>query len=99
MVVAPDSGIDDRSLDVYVIRLGRRRDLVGVVWYLRSGDFVKEEGVDHFRTRRVLLETEPELAINVDGELVAQTPQEFSIVPNALRVIVPEGSTGARYDG
>ncbi len=98
MVVAPDAGIDDRYLDVYAIRLGRKRDLVGVARYLKSGDFVKSEGVDHFRTRRVALETEPELAINVDGELVGRTPQEFSLAPNALHVIVPENSTAARYD-
>ena len=98
MVVAPDSGIDDRHLDVYAIRLGRRRDLVGVARYLRSGDFVKNESVDHFRTRRIHLTTEPALAVNVDGELVAQTPQEFSVAENALRVFVPEGSTAARQD-
>lgn len=98
MVVAPGSGIDDRYLDVYAIRLGRRRDLIGVARYLKSGDFVKSEGVDHFRTRRVLLETEPELSINVDGELIARTPEEFSIAPNALRVIVPETSTAVRLD-
>ena len=98
MVVAPDSGIDDRHLDVYAIRLGRRRDLVGVARYLRSGDFVKNESVDHFRTRRIHLTTEPALAVNVDGELVAHTPQEFSVAENALRVFVPEGSTAARQD-
>jgi len=98
MIVAPGSGIDDRYLDVYAIRLGRRRDLVGVARYLRSGDFVKSESVDHFRTRHVILETEPELSINVDGELVAQTPEEFSVAPNALHMIVPETSTSARKD-
>jgi YegS/Rv2252/BmrU family lipid kinase len=98
MVVAPGSGIDDRYLDVYAIRLGRKRDLVGVARYLRSGDFVKSEGVDHFRTRRIRLETEPELSINVDGELVAHTPQDFSVAPNALRVVVPKTSTTARRD-
>ncbi len=98
MVVAPGSGIDDRYLDVYAIRLGRKRDLLGVARYLRSGDFVKSESVDHFRTRRIILETEPELSINVDGELVAQTPEEFSVASNALRVIVPESSTAARHD-
>ena len=98
MVVAPGSGIDDRYLDVYAIRLGRRRDLVGVARYLKSGDFVKSESVDHFRTPRVTLETEPELPINVDGELVARTPEEFSVASNALHVIVPETSTAARLD-
>ena len=98
MVVAPGSGIDDRSLDIYAIKLGRRRDLVGVARYLKSGDFVKNESVDHFRTSRVLLETEPELPVNVDGELVARTPEEFSVAANALHVIVPETSTAARMD-
>jgi diacylglycerol kinase (ATP) len=98
MVVAPGSSIDDTSLDIYAIRLGRRRDLVGVVRYLKSGDFVKSEGVDHFRTQRVRLETEPELPINVDGELVAHTPEQFSVASNALRVLVPEISTAARRD-
>jgi YegS/Rv2252/BmrU family lipid kinase len=98
MVVAPEAGIDDRELDIYAIRLGRSRDLLGVVRYLKSGDFVKSECVDHFVTRRVRLETEPELSINVDGELVARTPEEFSIASNALHVIVPETSTAARLD-
>jgi diacylglycerol kinase (ATP) len=98
MVVAPESGIDDRFLDIYAIKLGRRRDLVGIVRYLKSGDFVRNESVDYFRTGRVLLETQPELPVNVDGELVAQTPEEFSVAPNALHVIVPETSTAAQMD-
>ena len=99
MVVAPGSGMDDGTLDVYAIVLGRTRDLFGIARYLRSGDFVKSESVDHFRTSRVVLETEPDLPVNIDGELVAHTPQEFSVAANALRVIVPEGSTTARLDG
>jgi diacylglycerol kinase family enzyme len=98
MVVAPGAGIDDRYLDVYAIRHGRKRDLVSVARYLKSDNFVESESVDHFRTRRVLLGTEPELPVNVDGELVARTPKEFSLAPNALRVIVPEASTAARRD-
>jgi diacylglycerol kinase (ATP) len=98
MVVAPEAGMDDKSLDVYAIKLGRRRDLVGVARYIKSGDFVKNEGVDHFRTRRIRVETDPALQVNVDGELVAKTPEEFSVAENALHVIVPETSTAARHD-
>lgn len=98
MVVAPDSGIDDGSLDVYAIELGRHRDLVGIARYLKSGDFMRSEGVSHYRTERVLLETAPPLPLNVDGELVAKTPQLFSVAHNALKVLVPPHSTAARRD-
>lgn len=98
MVVAPDSGMDDRVLDVYTIELGRHRDLVGVARYLKSGDFVSNGSVNHYRTSRVHLETEPDLPVNVDGELVAHTPLTFSVAPNALKVLVPHSSGAARYD-
>ncbi len=98
MVVAPESGIDDRSLDVYAIELGRRRDLIGVARYLKSGDFIRSEGVSHYRTERVRLETKPELPVNIDGEVVTRTPQDFSVVHNALKVIVPLESTAASRD-
>ena len=98
MVVAPESGIDDKLLDIYAIDLGRQRNLIGVARYLKSGDFIKMEGVHHFRTSRVGLESDPELAVNIDGEVVARTPQDFSVVQNALHVLVPEGSTTASYD-
>lgn len=98
MVVAPDSGIDDRSLDVYTIEIPRHRDLIGTARYLKSGDFIRSEAVNHYRTSRVVLETEPELAVNVDGELVARTPQSFSLAPNALKVLVPQDSSAASRD-
>ena len=96
MVVAPNSGIDDRTLDVYAIELGRHRDLIGVARYLKSGDFIRNESVSQYRTTRVRLETDPEMLVNIDGELVATTPQDFSVAGNALKVIVPQASTAAR---
>jgi diacylglycerol kinase (ATP) len=98
MVVSPQSGIDDRRLDVYAIELGRHRDLFGVARYLKSGDFIRSEAVSQYRTERVRLETEPDLAVNIDGELVTRTPQEFSVAHNALKVLVPPESEAARRD-
>jgi diacylglycerol kinase (ATP) len=98
MVVALESNIDDKTLDVYAIDLGRQRDLIGAVRYLKSGDFIKTDGVHHFRTPRVRLETDPELPVNIDGELVSRTPQDFSIANNALDVLVPQESAAARHD-
>jgi diacylglycerol kinase (ATP) len=98
IVVAPEAGIDDRRLDVLAIELGRPRSLLGVARYLRSGDFIRMEGVHHHRTERVRLETEPELPINIDGEVVTSTPQDFAVDHNALKVIVPRESSAARQD-
>jgi diacylglycerol kinase (ATP) len=98
IVVAPEASIDDRRLDVLAIELGRPRTLLGVARYLKSADFIRMEGVHHHRTERVRLETEPELPINIDGEVVTSTPQDFAVDHNALKVIVPRQSAAARQD-
>jgi diacylglycerol kinase family enzyme len=79
--------------------MGRHRDLFGAARYLKSGDFIRNESVSQFQTSRVILETDPVMPVNIDGEVVAQTPQDFSLAHNALRVLVPEGSTAASYEG
>ena len=56
------------------------------------------EGVHHYRTERVQLETEPDLSINIDGEVVTSTPQDFSVDHNALKVLVPQESTAVHRD-
>jgi len=98
MVVAPESGIDDRTLDIYAIELGRSRTLIGAARYLKSGDFIKVEGVHHFRTQQVRLETTPDLPVNIDGEVVARSPKDFSVAQNALDVFVPQKSAAASHD-
>jgi diacylglycerol kinase (ATP) len=95
MVVAPGSGIEDHALDVYAIEATAAPDLTRIAWGLRTGDFVDDERVHHWRTRRVRILTNPPLLINLDGELVFRTPKTFSVIPDALKVLVPQPSREA----
>ncbi|MDQ3506662.1 MAG: lipid kinase [Actinomycetota bacterium] len=99
LAVSPEAGMDDGTLDVYTIEMGRHRNLFGIARYLRSGDFINYEGVEHYVTKRVHLETDPEQKINIDGEVVAASPEEFTVEKNALKAMVPESSNAARFDG
>ena len=97
--VSPTAGIDDHLLDVSVIVRGRLRDHVDIARLLKDGSFVHHDRVVHVTTRAVRLETEPALPVNLDGEVVAQTPGTFTVDRNALLVVVPKGSTAAVLDG
>lgn len=96
--VSPTAGIDDHALDVYAIAKGRFRDHVSIARFLRDGSFVEHENVLHLTTRRVVLRTDPNEPVNVDGEVVVFTPQEFGVDRNALDVLVPHESTAAHHD-
>lgn len=96
--VSPTSGIDDHTLDVYAVPRGNLRQRAAVASQMRNGSFVEHSHVTHVSTRRVRLGADPEQAINLDGEVIASTPQEFRIHRNALDVLVPHDSTAATHD-
>ncbi len=86
--VSTTAGIDEGALDLYVV--GRR----GPWELLRVA-----RPVASYRTDQVLVKTDPPMAINVDGELRGQrTPVRITVARNALRVLVPAGSSAARLD-
>lgn len=97
--MSPTAGIDDHMLDVYAIRRGGFRDHVSVARRFRKGTFVNHSNVTHLKTRRILLRADPEQRINLDGEVVATTPQLLEVHRNAINVLVPQESTAAEHDG
>ncbi|MFF1254768.1 lipid kinase [Pseudarthrobacter sp. NPDC058329] len=98
-MVSPTAGIDDHLLDIYAIPAGRLRDHVSIARLLKDGSFVKHERVYHLTSRSVRLVTEPPLSVNLDGEIAAVTPTDFTIQRNAVHVVVPQSSTSALFDG
>jgi YegS/Rv2252/BmrU family lipid kinase len=97
-VVAPEAGIDDHTLDVYAVPRGTARQRLQVARHWASGAFVERDHVLHVRTRAVRVTTEPSLPVNIDGEIVADTPQLFGIHRNALLVLAPPDTGAARLE-
>jgi len=96
--VAPNASIDDHLLDVYAIERGTWRDHVSIARFLKDGTFVEHERVHHLTTRAVRVSTDPGLPVNLDGEVVARTPADFTLERNAVRVVVPHDSRAADLD-
>ncbi len=98
MALSPAVKIADGKLDVFFLKKANvpgliqiaskmmgleRRDLSEVVPDL---DVLKE--VNHWQVESVLIETDPQLEIQVDGDVVATTPQLMRVLPGALEVVV-----------
>ena len=43
----------------------------------------------YFRTKDVIIEATPGHDIDVDGEILAETPAHFTLLPQALKVMAP----------
>lgn len=103
---APNVKVDDGLLDVIVVRradLGTLAALIASAAGLDQVDSPEaeqvvdaEEAMQHWQARQITVEAEPPQTVQVDGELIHPTPVSTEVIPQALRVIVPELEEPAR---
>jgi diacylglycerol kinase family enzyme len=89
--IARDAGPDDRQLAVY--RLGdasRHRLASATLRHVLAGHRRSLDEDAFITTRDVHVETDPPMPVDVDGEIRGRTPVQVSLLPNALRVMVPQ---------
>jgi YegS/Rv2252/BmrU family lipid kinase len=85
--------LDDGVLAVYTLGTRSRWDLLRTMALLRFRMPHHRPGDIFLRTTAVRVETEPAgKPVNLDGELRTTTPVSFTVVPRALRVLVPPAS-------
>lgn len=89
--IARDAGPDDRRLAVYRLGDESRHRLAGATLrHMLAGHRRSLDEPAFIITREVHVETDPPLPVDVDGEIRGRTPVTVTLLPNALRVMVPQ---------
>ena len=81
--------IDDGLFDVVVFK---RLGYLEIIKYLQDVVFsseIRTPEVEYFQTRHLRVESEEEVPVELDGELVGNCPVEFTLRERGLRVLVP----------
>lgn len=92
--LCPSAVIDDGLFDVCILQ---KRDSIAL---LRSGISVimnnhrRMRGISFNRASSVLVSSPHKVLVQSDGDIIGATPIGFSIVPRALRVMVPREPAG-----
>jgi diacylglycerol kinase (ATP) len=84
------AALDDGLLDVIVFR---RLGYLEIIKYLQDVVFSSEirvPEVEYFQTRRLRVESDQTVPVELDGELVGNCPVDFSLQERSLRVLVPK---------
>ena len=90
----PAASAQDGVFHVYIMR-GASRAQIGKMWTaFLAGKPNEPPDAEIFTASSVRIETTPAQKIDVDGEILAETPADFAIVPRALRMMLP-ASAGA----
>lgn len=92
MVVAEDAAIDDQRLDLYSLETKQWWQILALLPTMRQGNQSILPGVRVLQGQEIEIRTSKPRSINTDGEITTRTPAKFSVLPQALRVIVPAKS-------
>lgn len=83
------ASVSDGLLDVVVMKNADVFEVAKVLTNAIGG----AENLPHWQGREITLNVDPAQPIECDGEMIDPTPVTVSIVPQALRVIVPNAAT------
>lgn len=81
---------DDGLLDVAVITATRPDQLARVIARMATRRMFDSPLVEWFTTRELSFESDPPMAMQLDGDVAMQTPVRISVVPDAVTIVVPE---------
>ncbi len=85
-----EASLYDGLLDVCVFR---GSDYLSIIRYMRGalfGSLSKFSDVSYFKAKNLVVESNREVPLEVDGELSGHSPVRFAIKPGRLRVLAPE---------
>ncbi len=84
----PAAVADDGQLDLSLIRPIHFWHILFRFHYLFNGGIYRIRHILQKRGSRIRIESSPEVSVEVDGELLGETPLEFTILHRAIRIVV-----------
>ncbi len=90
----PEAKPNDGLLDVCIIRGGSVPDLLGALPSLLKPDStMRDANVIRFQAKTMRITSRPALSFQADGNILGKTPADIRVLPDALRVLVPQDAT------
>jgi YegS/Rv2252/BmrU family lipid kinase len=87
--VAPRSDFQDGLLDVAIFSPRHLPDMAGILWKMSTKKYASDERMFFLQAREVKIESDPEVAVQIDGQVRGVTPIEAKVDPLAGRILVP----------
>lgn len=85
----PGVALDDGVFDVLILSAEGFLESVGVALHLISGAGETHEGIRLARGRVVRVEMDPPQPVQLDGDVIGETPFTAELLPGGLSVLVP----------
>jgi YegS/Rv2252/BmrU family lipid kinase len=90
MLMAPSASLEDGVLDVVMVEHVPKLRFLRLLPTVFKGEHVRQRSVQVYRAREVLVTADRPFTMYADGDPIAQLPATVSVLPGAVKVIVPQ---------
>lgn len=90
MMQLPNAIPNDGLFDVTIIKDTSKMTVIRNIKNLYDGSFIKMKEVETFRGKKFTIKSEPEhhLHLETDGESLGNSPLDFEVIPEAIKLII-----------
>ena len=86
--IAPHAKLDDGLLDVVIVGDVGKSELLKIWPALYSGNHITHPKIKEKKARAITVESDEQLLVETDGDILGESPASFWILPSALTVVV-----------
>lgn len=94
--LGPGISLHDGQLDVIAIASSGPGGVASLAWRLVTGRLAAHRDLHYFKAATVHINAEPPLPVQLDGELIGETPFYVEVVPGGARMVVPASYPDAK---
>jgi diacylglycerol kinase (ATP) len=91
LMMAPHARMDDGLLDVCILKDLTPRDFLTIWRDMYQGRHIHHPKIKVLKAASFSIESDPPLLFHRDGEVMGVTPCQIHVLPQAVKVLVPEG--------
>ena len=88
MQIAPHARLDDGFLDVVTVGDVGKFELLKIWPTLYSGSHIEHPKIRERKTVSIAIESDEQLLVEADGDVLGESPASFSLIPSALSIVV-----------
>lgn len=85
---APEADVLDGLLDVLIVKKSEVADLANIFLNVLRGDHINHPNVKYFKTKKITIDTEDNIPIDIDGEYGGKLPATFQVVSRGMKIII-----------
>jgi YegS/Rv2252/BmrU family lipid kinase len=89
MLAAPEAKIDDGLFDICLVSKASRFKILRLFPMYIKGQHGKLDEVEFLRGKKILIESDEVLSLNIDGEIFSSSKIDFEIIEKGIKVVVP----------